>query len=124
MARRLTTMLKREENKRLKELGMGVREIARNLNCSRKTVRKYLPGKDEESVKPTPIRETPLWVLELDWEQIRQEHTSNKKTPLSVLWEEGPEEGNIPVTYAAFWKQYKRRYPDLLPANGQGIRPR
>ena len=113
MTRRSVSMLKQNEIKRLKKLGLSVRAIAKSLKCSRKTVRKYLSEERAEDSKPsTP----PPWVLSLDWEDIHREHTGKKGVPLNVLWEERVESGSVPVSYAGFWKQYKRKYPDLLPA--------
>lgn len=112
MARRPTSMLKQNEIRRLKESGMSVRAISRALNCSRKTVRKYLQNDPPQVITPEISMEAPLWASELDWESIHHEH-SVKGVPLNVLWEERVESSQIPVGYSGFWKQYQRRYPDL-----------
>jgi transposase len=110
MARRPTSMLKQNEIKRLKENGMSVRAIARALKCSRKTIKKYL--KEQGEAQANQRIETPLWAIELDWDEINKDHAVNG-VPLNVLWEERNEEGKIPVQYPGFWKQYHKRFPDL-----------
>lgn len=106
-------MLKRDEIKRLKESGKSIRAIAQVLNCSRKTVRKYL-STESDSVQDlkSSLCEVPIWIKSLDWDTLRDEHIK-KGVPLNVLWEEGNEAGTIPVEYPGFWKQYKKRYPDI-----------
>jgi len=103
-------MLKQSEIRRLKDSGLSVRAVSRALNCSRKTVRKYLQ-KNEAVAFSTP-HVAPEWVLAIDWGKIHAEHTL-KGVPLNVLWEERVEDGKIPIGYAGFWKQYHRKFPNL-----------
>ncbi len=106
-------MLKRDKIKRLKELGMSVRAIAKSLNYSRKTVRKYLSVAPNEIDRGSRLQffESPIWIGSLDWKSLHEEHV--KGVSLNVLWEEGRESGLIPVEYPGFWKQYNRKFPNL-----------
>ena len=106
-------MLKRDEIKRLKELGKSIRGIAKELNCSRKTVRKY-QSEEVNSVQEAQnhLSTVPVWIKSLDWDSLKDEY-EKKGVPLNVLWEEGREAGIIPVEYAGFWKQFKKKFPKL-----------
>ena len=113
MTKRPMSMLKRNEIKRLNESGKSIRAIAQLLNCSRKTVKKYLSVESDSCQESKlPLHESPSWIKSLNWDSLRDEH-ANKGVPLNVLWEEGREEGTIPVEYSGFWKQYNKRYPEL-----------
>ena len=110
MAGRRLVMSKKTEIIRLSGLGMKDRAIARALKCSRKTVKKYLES--ENTINPPAI--SPLWIIELDWDDIHREYI--KGVPLNVLWEERFEEGKIPIQYPGFWKQFQKRFPLIKDA--------
>jgi len=94
-----------EEIKRLKNLGMKDRAIARALGCSRNTVAKYL----QPMIPKGPIQNH--WTHFLDWSHLIAEF--EKGVPTLVLWEELLEDQKISVQYPAFWKQLRRRCPEL-----------
>lgn len=110
MTNKRLSMSKENEIIRLKNMGLRERAIARALNCSRNTVRKYINQKDSLILPPPP--EIPSWISDLDWNELYQEH-GQKGVPLLVLWEEAFENGKIPVQYPAFWKQFSKRYPNV-----------
>lgn len=103
-------MSKSDEIKRLKDLGLSNRAIARSLNIHRKTVRKYLIERVTVAPSPEPAIE-PSWAEKLDWQNLIAEAT--RGTPVTVLWEELIESGAITVQYPGFWKQLKKRCPTL-----------
>jgi len=112
MAGKVLAMSKQEEIRRLVGLGLSERSIARALKCSRKTVRKYLQKGGLNSSKV--MLEEPFWVRNIDWRALGEEFSSG--VPALVLWEELREKGVVPVQYPGFWKQLRRRFPDLPEA--------
>lgn len=94
-----------EEIKRLKNLGIKDRAIARALGCSRNTVAKYL----KPFVAKGPIQNH--WAQFLDWPHLIAEF--EKGVPTLVLWEELLENQKISVQYSGFWKQLRKRCPEL-----------
>ncbi len=103
-------MSKSDEIKRLKDLGLSDRAIARSLKIHRKTVKKYLDERVE--VPPPPIAAIePLWAEKLDWQNLIAE--AQRGTPVTVLWEELIESSQITIQYPGFWKQFKKRCPTL-----------
>ena len=121
MAAEVLAMAKQDEIRRLKKAGMKDRAIARALGCSRKTIKKYL--QEELSAQPCLIEAksrvpvataeaTPeSWQDLVAWDKVIHEVRSG--TPLKVLWEELFEGGKVPVEYPGFWKQFRRRFPEL-----------
>lgn len=112
MAAKVLAMAIQAEIRRLKGLGMKERAIARALRCSRKTVTRYLT--DSTAEKP-PLTEEKLpadtWQNRIDWKKISVE--VHLGTPLKVLWEELIERSVLTIEYPGFWKQFRRRFPDL-----------
>lgn len=105
-------MSKLEEILRFQKLGLSERATARALGISRNTVRKYLGPEATEGPELAVVR--PNWAEGPDWDSIRAEHRDG--VPLKVLWEEQHAQGKVPVTYASFWKQFDRRFPNERPA--------
>ena len=97
-----------EEIKRLKGLGLSERAIGRALKIHRLTVRKYLAA--EEPVQARQQAQ-PDWIQSLDWQEVIAE--LQRGVPVNVIWQEESESGRVPVQYPAFWKQLKRRFPNL-----------
>ena len=115
-------MAKQDEIHRLKKGGMKDRAIARALGCSRKTIKKYLgdvpstqacliEGTDSRIPVLSPEAPPEGWQAGVQWEKVIADVRSG--TPVKVLWEELFEDGTVPVEYPGFWKQLRRRYPEL-----------
>lgn len=108
-----------DEIRRLKQLGFKKRAIARMLGIHRNTVTKYLEQSLEVAtvaVDSSPALSLvpaaqPSWVDEIDWQLVRDEIL--KSTPIQIVYEELSEQGKVPVTYPAFWKQLQKRAPLL-----------
>ncbi len=84
MARRKLTVDRHEEIKRRLADGRGLREIARALGCSRRTVREV---RDGERLSPeTAASPDPLWMAQLEWPAII--HDLGLGHPMKFLWEE------------------------------------
>jgi hypothetical protein len=110
MAAKVFAVPKQREIQRLRGLGFKKKAVARTLKCSITTVKKYWNFSGEEIVV-APAIENPTWVKAVNWEEIKNE--ANRGTPVNVLWEELSEAGKISVQYAGFWKQLRRRFPNL-----------
>jgi transposase len=97
-----------QEIERRLRAGRGLREIARALGCSRRTVREVRDG-----VRRAPGREasSPAWASEVDWALVRQEVGLGH--PLKFLWEERAQRL---TSYPNFWKQFYRKFPELRQA--------
>jgi hypothetical protein len=104
MALRSMTVHRYEEIRRRLAEGRSLREIARALGCSRRTVREV---RDGERVSPDAPKSSadPLWMAQLDWPAII--HDLGLGHPLKFLWEE---KAQHLITYPNFWKQF---YPGL-----------
>ncbi len=104
-----------EEIRRLWEMGLSNRQIARASNgkIHRNTVNKYIQEfVDKASTappQPAPVlaETSALWALTLDWEKIRTEYL--RGVPMNILHEELFATGKVPVLYPGFWKQAKKR---------------
>jgi len=109
-----------EEILRLKKMDFGKRKISRTLGIHRDTVSKYF---DQSETAPTdnsgianvvaaaPAAADPQWYDTLDWQLVRDE--IQKDVPISIVYGELVDDGKVPVTYPAFWKQLRRRAPNL-----------
>ena len=106
MARREMTVERYFEIKRLLNLKMSVRKIAKSMKCSRRTVRQIRNGVLTDPGKEKVI-EGPLWAIEVDWDTVMKEVLAGH--PLKFIWEEKAKEK---VTYVNFWKQFHRRFPE------------
>jgi transposase len=106
MGLRSMTVHRYEEIRRRLAEGRGLREIARALGCSRRTVREVRDGERVSPAAPKSTRD-PLWMLQVDWAAII--HDLGLGHPLKFLWEERAQHL---ITYANFWKQFYRKYPE------------
>lgn len=99
-----------DEIRRRLAAGRTVREIARALGCSRKTVRAV---RDGETASPAerPAAADPLWMAQLDWPLII--HDLGLGHPLKLIWEE---KAQGLTTYSNFWKQFYRKFPQYREA--------
>ena len=110
MARKVMTMDRYSEIQRLINLEVPLREIARILKCSRRTIRQI---RDGLAAKPEArvLGITPLWAERLDWQEILEEVLDGH--PLKYIWEE---KGNSAVSYVNFWKQFHKQFPHYKQA--------
>jgi len=110
MALRSMTVHRYEEIRRRLAQGRGLREIARALGCSRRTVREVRDGERLSPDAPKALSD-PLWMSQLDWPTII--HDLGLGHPLKFLWEEKAQ--NL-TTYSNFWKQFYRKFPQYREA--------
>jgi hypothetical protein len=110
MAAKVFSVPKQREIQRLKKLGLKKKAVARTLKCSITTVKKYW-NFGEQEVVVAPVIESPAWTEAVDWDEVKSE--ASRGTPVNVLWEELSESGKISVQYAGFWKQLRKRFPNL-----------
>jgi transposase len=103
-------MNKMSEIKRLLDLNLSDRAIARALKVSRNTVAFVRNGEPsyEEASKPL-LKEG--WPLLVDWQKVNSEYQSG--VTLFVLWEELKERKVLSVNYPSFWKHFKKRFPNI-----------
>ena len=104
-------MQKTKEIQRLTLMGMSDRAIARALKVNRRTVQKYKEALDPSHTAPAPQAITQDWYDRVDWDVIGSE--VRKGVPVLVLWEELRDQGQLNVQYPAFWKQLRRRVPNI-----------
>src|SRR5256886_16474786 len=96
------TVHRYEEIRRRLAEGRGLREIARALGCSRRTVREVRDGERLPADAPKSTSD-PLWMAQLDWATII--HALGLGHPLKLLWEEHAQ--NL-TTYPDLWQQISR----------------
>lgn len=99
------------EIRRMNNLGISQRKIAKALDISRNTVKKYLSDLEKEGVD-TKKYSAP-WSDQVDWQQVKVETEGG--ACLFHYWEENLEKENLnlSVPYISFWREFKRRYPDI-----------
>lgn len=110
-----------DEILRLKSLKFTKRQISRTLGIHRNTITKYLEqhesqlsaavAKVEACSNVMATHGAPAWVEGIDWQAVRDEIL--KAIPIQIVYEELFDQGKVPVTYPAFWKQLQRRAPLL-----------
>jgi len=105
------TVHRYEEIRRRLAEGRGLREIARALGCSRRTVREVRDGERVSPDAPKALSD-PLWMSQLDRPTII--HDLGLGHPLKFLWEEKAQ--NL-TTYSNFWKQFYRKFPQYREAS-------
>jgi len=108
MARRRFTVDRYTEIERRLRAGRSLREIARALGCSRRTVREVRDG-----LRTVPGRAAcdPLWMSQVEWPAVL--HELGLGHPLKFIWEE---RAQSLTTYPNFWKQFYRKFPELRQA--------
>ncbi len=109
MARRRFTVDRYMEIERRLRAGRSVREIARALGCSRRTVREI---RDGLRTAPGRAGASPLWTSQVDWSQVL--HELGLGHPLKFIWEE---RAQSLTSYPNFWKQFYRKFPELRQAS-------
>lgn len=111
MARRTFTVDRHREIERRLAEGRGLREIARALSCSRRTVREVRDGMRRLPDQPKSGSD-PLWMAQLDWPVIV--HELGLGHPLKLIWEE---RARTLTSYSNFWKQFYRKFPQYRHAS-------
>lgn len=110
MALRSMTVQRYEEIRRRLKQGRGLREIARALGCSRRTVREVRDGQRCSPDAAMPSVD-PLWMSQIDWAAVV--HDLGLGHPLKFLWQE---KARQLTTYSNFWKQFYRKFPQYREA--------
>ena len=100
----------KEIERRLRD-GRSLREIARALGCSRKTVREVRDGLRLSPAIPQAVAD-PLWMSQVDWSAVV--HELGLGHPLKFIWEE---RAQSLTGYPNFWKQFYRKFPELRQAS-------
>ncbi len=85
MGNRSVTAERFEEIARRLRDGRSKREIARALNCSRKTVREVRDGLRVSPAIPPAVAD-PLWMSQVDWSMVV--HELGLGHPIQFIWEE------------------------------------
>ena len=97
---------------RLNAMGLSKRMIAKALGCSRNTVDKYLADADHASAETNKEYSAP-WADIVPWHDV--ESATLRGMPLSQCWElrAAIHERLESVPYVSFWREYRRRFPDI-----------
>jgi len=111
MGIRNMTVRRYEEIRRRLAEGRSLREIARALGCSRRTVREVRDGERRSPDAPKALPD-PLWMSQVQWPSII--HELGLGHPLKFLWEE---KAQHLITYPNFWKQFYRKFPQYREAS-------
>lgn len=106
MARREMTVERYHETKRLLGLKIPVRQIAKAMRCTRRTVRQIRDGGITDPGREK-IAEGPPWTMEVDWDEAMKEVIAGH--PIKFIWEEM---AAGKVNYVNFWKQFNRKFPE------------
>lgn len=113
---------------RFKSAGLGAEKIAAALGISKNTVKSYVrkhqlaatdavPGPLVTALEgPTPISPySAPWAPLVDWSKVKGE--TDQGAQLRQIWEEEVQASDCgelsKVTYVSFWREYKRRFPDV-----------
>lgn len=102
------TVVRFEEIHRLIQEGLSDRAIVRALRCRREKVAEIRKGIAPDPAVPKVIP-GPLWTESVPWAEVITELSLGH--PLKLIHEE---KASHLTTYSNFWKQFYRRYPELL----------
>ena len=111
MAKERTSVRMQAQIKRMAEQGYSIRSIARVLQISRKTVRKYLEGAATEDSEPA------AWIGAVDWDYVRKEVYGGGTTIKQIHAEVAPE-----VSYINFWRAFREKVPQKASPSEVTIR--
>lgn len=84
--------------------GRTVRAISRLLKKDRRAITKVI----EKGIAEYPTGYVPPWVLEINWEAVRQQY--GKGVPLNIL---ARENAAGKISYTQFWRQFQKQFPSL-----------
>lgn len=108
------------EIQRLKAMGFGKKAVARTLGISRNTLKKYWESPEERTAMDntggSPAVYRAAWSDNVDWKVVGE--AVGRGQALSHYWErflEGRPLGDPlrQVPYVSFWREYKRRFPQV-----------
>lgn len=105
-------MARHDEIKRRLNEGRGVREIARSLKVSRVTVREIRDGAKAAPVVQRKRAVDPLWMAQVGWQEVIED--LRRGHALKLIWDE---KAKRLTTYANFWKQFYRKFPEYRQAS-------
>lgn len=99
------------EIKRMAALKISERKIAKALDVSRNTVKKYLSELDQEKTEPKAY--SAPWADRIDWPHVKL--ATEKGQCLSHYWEDycAEERHQGAITYISFWREFNRRFPNI-----------
>lgn len=97
-----------KEIKRLQDLGMSKSQISRSLGICRNTVTKYLKTSGVAELGKTEF--TAGWSGSINWADVKEK--TNAGVKLSHYWEQNIRDGSG-ITYISFWREFKRRFPNI-----------
>ncbi len=113
MANRRKGPRMRQEIKRHKLAGLGIKAIAAVLHISKNTVRKYLQGNQTEVEEKKSY--SPSWAAYVDWTLVHAQ--VEKGDALGHWWEnniKAQTTGDLAgLGYVSFWREFRRRFPRL-----------
>jgi transposase len=110
MARRIMTVERFLEIKRMIGLGLSDRKIAQALRCRRDKVAAIRCGHAVNPAAPKAIVD-PIWMISINWDNVTED--LGKGHPLKFIWEE---RAQGLTTYSNFWKQFYRKFPQYRDA--------
>ena len=110
MAKERTSVRMQAQIKTLSEQGHSIRSIARVLQLSRRTIRRFL----EPSAKPPSEGG---WVDSVNWDDVRQEVYGKGTTIKQIHAEVAPE-----VSYVKFWRVFREKVHHQASAHQVTIR--
>jgi transposase len=106
------------EIKKYRDRGLNISEIARVLKTSRNTVKKYLKqGAHEGSAK---AYQAP-WSSQVNWAHVLREESLGVQ--LAHYWEQNIESVIEGVSYISFWREFRRRHPNIKLDMHQAFTP-
>ena len=108
------------EIRRLNALGISKRKIAGALGVSRNTVTKYLNNEGAGGCRK--VEYSAPWSAEVDWVSVKA--ATERGVCLYHHWEEEivAGTGSPLIPYTSFWREFKRRYPQI-PIDFHKIHP-
>jgi transposase len=107
-----------KEIQRLHSMGVGKKRIAQALGISKNTVKAHLL-QSERSMTETPpsakVTYVAPWADLMDWTIVKS--ATDHGFSLKDIWEESvqtrPETNLRGLPYVTFWREYRRRFPDI-----------
>lgn len=80
MPKKRIDMAIQDEISRLLKLGHSQRKVARILGINKETVNKYAKGPSEPD-----IRDIPIWVTQIDWDEVNKEINSKMESIATAI---------------------------------------
>ena len=109
------------EIKKYKEQGLNLSQISRALNVSRNTVKKYYKQLHSAVQEDTVKTYQAPWSEKVDWAHVLREKSLGMQ--LAHYWEQNIESDIGGISYISFWREFRRRYPNIKLDMHQTFRP-